>query len=589
MGKTVQIGCSSAFWGDTSTAAAQLVESGNIDYLVADYLAEITMSILALKRMRDPKAGYCEDFVQVLAPLLQSIKSQGIRVAANAGGLNPQACRDALAAAAEQAGVDLKIAAVTGDDLLPRQAEFSHCVDMDTGAEMPRGLVTMNAYLGALPVRDALLAGADIVVTGRCADSALVLGPLMAEFGWGEEDYDRLSAGSLAGHIIECGAQCTGGNFTDWEQVPGFDNMGFPIVEVEPDGQFIVTKPEGTGGLVTPLTVGEQLVYEIADPGAYILPDVVCDWTQVRLEAAGEDRVRVAGARGRQPTDQYKVSATYPSGFRSLASFVVGGLDAASKGRAAAEALLKKIGRLLDARGLGGFLQTQVEIVGAEAMYGPHSAASTREVTVRIVATHANRDALKLFGREIAQAATGMVPGITGYSGRPSVTPIVRLFTTLVPKAQISAAIVSDDGEHPVAIPTEFAGDDVSPADAGSGQPPASDAAVSVPLVRLAVARSGDKGDHSNIGVIARDPAYLPYIEQALTAEAVAAYFEHLLAGDVTRWAMPGIGGFNFLLRHSLGGGGVASLRTDPQGKCHAQMLLSYPIPVSAEIASRFD
>ena len=208
---------------------------------------------------------------------------------------------------------------------------------------------------------------------------------------------------------------------------------------------------------------------------------------------------------------------------------------------------------------------------------------------MRIVATHTNRDALKLFGREIAQAATGMVPGITGYSGRPSVTPIVRLFTTLVPKAQLSAAIVSDDGEHPVAIPTEFAGDDVSPADAGSGQPPASDAAVSVPLVRLAVARSGDKGDHSNIGVIARDPAYLPYIEQALTAEAVAAYFEHLLAGDVTRWAMPGIGGFNFLLRHSLGGGGVASLRTDPQGKCHAQMLLSYPIPVSAEIASRFD
>lgn len=589
MGKTVNIGCSSAFWGDTSTAAAQLVERGNIDYLVADYLAEITMSILALKRMRDPKAGYAEDFVQVLAPLLPTIKAKGIRVAANAGGLNPVACRDALAAAAEQAGVELKIAAVTGDDLLSRQAEFKASVDMDTGADMPRGLVTMNAYLGALPVRDAFLAGADIVVTGRCADSALVLGPLMAEFGWSESDYDRLSAGSLAGHIIECGAQCTGGNFTDWDQVSGFDDMGFPVVQVEADGSFVVTKPEGTGGLVSRLSVGEQLVYEIGDPGAYILPDVVCDWTQVALEDLGEHRVRVSGALGREPTENYKVSATYPSGFRSLASFVVGGLDAPAKGRAVAAALLSKIGRLLDARGLGGFTQTQVEIIGAEAMYGPHAQANPREVTVRIVATHSNRDALKLFGREIAQAATGMVPGITGYSGRPSVTPIVRLFTTLVPKSAVDAAVALDDAPKPVTIPGGSSSARPSPAQSGAGHPAASDASVSVPLIHLAVARSGDKGDHSNIGVIARDQAYLPYIEQALTAEAVAGYFEHLLAGDVTRWAMPGIGGYNFLLRHSLGGGGVASLRTDPQGKCHAQMLLSYPIPVSAEIASRFD
>ena len=410
MAKTVRIGCSSAFWGDTSTAAEQLVTKGNIDYLVADYLAEITMSILALKRMRDPAGGYAEDFVQVLAPLLPAIKAQGIRVAVNAGGLNPAACCAALQAAAEVAGVELTMAHVSGDDLLPQQKAFADCRDLDTGAAMPRGLVTMNAYLGALPIRDAFLQGADIVVTGRCADSALVLGPLMAEFGWSEADFDRLSAGSLAGHIIECGAQCTGGNFTDWQDVPGFDDMGFPIVEVDADGGFEVSKPDGTGGLVSPLSVAEQMVYEIGDPGAYVLPDVVCDWTHVSIEASGPDRVRVSGARGRPPTEHYKVSATYPSGFRTMVSFVVGGFDAPAKGRAAADALFSKVSRLLQDRGLGAFDATAVELIGAEAMYGPHAAAAPREVTVRLVATHANRDALKLFGREIAQAATGMVP-----------------------------------------------------------------------------------------------------------------------------------------------------------------------------------
>jgi len=588
MGKTVRIGCSSAFWGDTSTAAEQLVTKGNIDYLVADYLAEITMSILALKRMRDPAAGYADDFVEVLTPLLGAIKTQGIRVAVNAGGLNPAACCAALQAAAEQAGVTLSIAHVGGDDLLPRQKEFADCRDLDTDAAMPRGLVTMNAYLGALPIRDAFLQGAEIVVTGRCADSALVLGPLMAEFGWGEDDYDRLSAGSLAGHIIECGAQCTGGNFTDWRDVPGFDDMGFPIVEVQDDGSFEVGKPDGTGGLVSPLSVGEQLVYEIGDPGAYVLPDVICDWTDVALEASGPDRVRVSGARGRAPTGHYKVSATYPSGFRTMVSFVVGGLEAPAKGQAAADAIFAKVGRMLEAAGLGGFLQTHVELIGAEAMYGPHAQVAPREVTVRMVATHANRDALKLFGREVAQAATGMVPGITGYSGRPSVTPIVRLFTTLVPKQAVPVTVQVGEAVSDVAIPAGGSAS-ASPAHDGLGLDAVDAGPQTVPLIRLAVARSGDKGDHSNIGVIARAAEYLPFIEQVLTADAVKAYFGYLLDGEVSRWAMPGIGGYNFLLRHSLGGGGIASLRTDPQGKCHAQMLLSFPIPVSAEIARRFD
>ena len=298
--KIVKIGCASAFWGDTSSAAPQLVYSGNIDYLVFDYLAEVTMSILAGAKLKNTDMGYATDFVKHMSPILSEVKKRGIKVISNAGGINPEACRAAVIEEAKKAGVELNIALVKGDNLVDqkKQLQALPVTELETGQTMPDNVTSINAYLGSSGIRRALEEGADMVITGRCVDSAVVLGPLMYEFGWTAQDYDLLAAGSLAGHIIECGAQCTGGNFTDWHLVENFDDMGFPIVEVESNGNFIVTKPNGTGGIVSFGSVAEQFLYEIGDPRAYILPDVVCNFTNVTMEELGSDRVLVRGAKG---------------------------------------------------------------------------------------------------------------------------------------------------------------------------------------------------------------------------------------------------------------------------------------------------
>lgn len=592
--RAVKIGCASGFWGDTNTAAFQLVHLTDINYLVFDYLSEITMSIMAKAKMVEPKHGYALDFVsRVMAPLLKKIAEKKIKVISNAGGVNPLACRDALQKIIKEYGLDLKVAVVLGDDLLPKheQLKSQNIQEMFSGEALPEQVASSNAYLGAVPIRNALDLGADIVITGRVVDSAVVLAPLLHEYQWSLDDYDKLAQGSLAGHVIECGAQCTGGNFTDWQLVQGFDNMGFPVVEVSEDGSFVVTKPQGTGGLVSTATVAEQIVYEISSPQAYLLPDVIADFSHVHLEQVGEHRVRVTGAKGQAPTAQYKVSATYPDGYRVLVSFLIAGREAPQKAQVIADAILAKCERVLAMRSVPPLSEKSVEILGIESTYGEHAQTlNSREVVVKIAVKHMFKEACMFFASEIAQASTGMAPALAGIvGGRPKASPVIKLFSFLIDKNQVSVEIDFEGKRYPVEIPQGVSTEQLPTLKAGENAIYQGDE-IEVPLIEIAHARSGDKGNHSNIGVIARKADYLPWIRAALTEEAVASYMQHVLdaeKGRVIRYELPGLNALNFMLENALGGGGVASLRIDPQGKAFAQQLLDMPVKVPAHLLEK--
>ncbi|HEX2543050.1 MAG TPA: acyclic terpene utilization AtuA family protein [Caldimonas sp.] len=596
--KIVRIGGASGFWGDSMIGAPQLVASGGIDYLVFDYLAETTMAILAAARAKKPELGYATDFVEVaMRSVIRDVAARGIKVVSNAGGINPRGCAEALARLVEANGLALKIAVVEGDDVSDGWAErvAAGARDMSSGEALPAKVLSANAYLGALPIAAALAAGADIVVTGRCVDSAVTLGPLMHEFGWRPDDFDRLAAGSLAGHIIECGCQATGGLFTDWQDVPDWPGIGYPIVECRGDGTFSVTKPAGTGGVILRAAVAEQLLYEIGDPAAYVLPDVVCDFREVTIEQESEHRVRVGGARGRAPPDDYKVSATVMQGFRAAGSLVIVGIDAVAKAERTGAAILARTRKLLAAAGFADFASTHVEVIGAESSYGPHAGTrSSREVMLRVVADHADRRALELFAREIAPAGTSWSPGTTGPGGgRPSVSPLVRPLAMRLPKSAVDVSFTLNGARHEVRIARHGgcvpAGGDRDDAPTPEPWPGDTEDLHTVPLIRLAWARSGDKGNLANVGVVARRQEWLPLLWNRLTPERVKEWLGHVVLGEVERFHLPGIGAINFLLHDALAGGGPASPRLDPLGKGMAQMLLSMPVSVPASIAREND
>ena len=592
--KKIRIGCASGFWGDTSTAAKQLIDDNNIDYLVFDFLAEVTMSILAGAKLKNPNLGYATDFVTQITPLLKDIHTKKIKIISNAGGINPESCRSILVKEAKKIGVDLKIAIVFGDDLINDLDELKKLdiKEIDTKEPLPENILSVNAYLGAPAIAAALKEGADIVVTGRCVDSAMVLGPLMHEFNWKHDDYDCLANGSLAGHIIECGAQCTGGNFTDWEKIKGFDNIGFPIVEVEPNGQFTVSKPHKTGGLVSFGTVAEQFLYEIGDPSRYQLPDVVCDFSEVKITEIGDNIVQVKNAKGLPPSNKYKISATYMNGYNVIGKLVIGGLKAEKKGKIIAEAIFNKTSRMLEENNFDPFTETKFDLIGTNSIYGPKEVdKNSKEIVLRIMVKHVNKGALILFSKEIAQAVTGMAAGVMNYmGGRPKVSRSIHLHSFLLDKSMLSIGIDinSERSLIPVLKQTNKTENKKTENQVNSTVK-SLHLDSSVPLIKIAYARSGDKGDHANIGIIARKPEYLPFIKNALTSTTLSAFFNHVLKGSIEVWDVPGISGINFLLKHSLGGGGMASFNIDPQGKAYAQQILEYEIPITSHLANKLN
>jgi hypothetical protein len=438
------------FWGDDLDAPVRQVEGGPIDYLMMDYLAEVTMSIMRKQRDRDPSAGYARDFIPLMERILPAVMERGIRVITNAGGVNPEGCAEALLEAAERAGVgrSLRVGVVMGDNLVPRldelMAQGHTFTNIDTGE--PLGVVrekvrSANIYMGAEPIVRVLAQGAQIVLTGRTADAALTYAPMVHEFGWHLDDVDRLAAGVVAGHINECGAQASGGNtLAEWWTVPDLAQVGFPIIEAHPSGEFVVTKHEGTGGRVSRATVTEQIVYEVGDPSEYITPDVVADFTTIRLEDDGPDRVRVSGVRGRPRTEQLKVSIAYSSGYRAVGTMTYAWPDAPVKARMAERVLRERLDRL----GLR-FDQIRAELVGWNATHGHlvgEPPLDIPEVQLRVGVRGQDRQAVERFTQELAPLVLTGPPSATGFAGgRPRVQEVMAYWPALIRREVVEPRI----------------------------------------------------------------------------------------------------------------------------------------------------
>lgn len=451
---SIRIANGSAFWGDASEAPMQLLQGGPLDYLTLDYLAEITMSILQKQRVRDPRGGFAHDFPGLVKRAAKYVVDRGVKIVANAGGINPEGCGQAVATALQAAGQGgrVKIGVVTGDDIMPRLGEFLdrdlELRNLDTGEPLttiwPR-VQSANVYFGAFPIAEALCQGAAIVITGRCNDAALALGPMVREFGWKPDDWDHLSAGTIAGHTIECGAQCTGGNSqVDWEHVQDYAGIGYPIIEAEADGAFVITKHPGTGGCVTVAGVTEQLLYEIGDPASYITPDCIADFTTIQLEQQGPDRVRFSGIKGRPATEFYKVSISYSAGYKAVGTLVYSWPDGYKKARAADRILRERFERLglkLDA--------VHSDFIGVNACHGEMAGEPSpdlAEVGLRLAVRGEDKNAVERFTRELVPIALNGPPSVTGIgAGRPKAEEIVAYWPALIPKTAVAPQVTVID------------------------------------------------------------------------------------------------------------------------------------------------
>jgi len=446
MSNIIRIGNGQGFWGDSIDAPVRLVKDGPLDYLTLDYLAEVTLSIMQRQKLKNPNTGYARDFLDLVERILPEISDNGIKVITNAGGVNPQSCRSELIQLAKSSGKEIKIGVIQGDDIFPMLAELRKkgvsFENMDTGADFDSimdKVYSANVYINSSSISDALDKGAQIVLAGRVSDPGLALGPCIYEFGWKDQDYDLLAAGTLAGHITECGAQCTGGNYSRWQDVPNLANVGYPIIEMQPNGKFCITKHENSGGLINRETIGEQVLYEMGDPNHYISPDVCVDFTSFRINDLGSNKVSISNVAGLAPTDTYKVSISYFAGYKATGQLTISGPNAYEKAQLTAEIIWKR----LKNSGVT-FEDTSTEYLGLSSCHGEINALPSQinEVVLRLGVKDSDKNKVNRFGKELAPVITSGPPGITGFSGgRPKAQEIIAYWPTLIPKELVHTSV----------------------------------------------------------------------------------------------------------------------------------------------------
>ena len=605
----IRIANAGGYWGDDPYALRrQVLGKLPLDYITMDFLAEITMSILQKQYQRDPKAGYARDFVRQLEPVLGEVKRRKIKIITNAGGVNPSACADALFAAARQQGLRLKVAVIEGDNITSRISELcekginlDNMETRETLGDCAERVLSANVYLGSLPVVEALRHDPDIVLAGRVTDTGITLGALIHEFGWDMDDYDKIAHGIVGGHIIECGAQATGGNFTDWSKVPSFFDIGFPIVEFSEEGDFVVTKHPGSGGLVSCPTVREQLLYEMGHPQVYITPDVIADFTTVQLEDESMDRVRVSGIKGRAPTDLLKVSVSLSDGYKASGSLIICGPYARNKAEVIAGVLWSRLASEIQSSGMEQIEATSTEFVGDDATHrGLTPKHQPSEILLRLGVRDHERGKLELFRKLLPSMILSAPPGVAVTGGAPPISDVIRYWPALIPQDEAlpSVRVLIQEAGHMepelVAEVTELPWPKTEGLPEAKEEPedpfPASLAQfddrreIEIPLMRIAHARSGDKGDTASVGLIGRSPACYVWLRDNITAERVKKWFESISLGEVERHLVPNLWAINFLLHESLGGGGTISLYIDAQGKTYGPALLRCKVDVPAEL-----
>jgi hypothetical protein len=572
----------SGFFGDRFSAAEEMVNGGEIDVLTGDYLAELTMAILFQQKMKKPDTGYVSTFLHQMKKVMRQCLERKIKVVSNAGGLNPRGLAKSLAALAAELGISPKIAWIEGDDLMPRLKDLQAAGEPLTHLDKGIGLadaggmpVSANAYMGGWGITEALKRGADIVVCGRVADAALISGPCAWHFGWVESDWDRLAGAYAAGHVIECGAQATGGNYSFMDEVPDYTNIGFPLAVMYPDGSSVITKHEGTGGLVSVGTVTAQLMYEIRTP-AYLTPDVRARFDTLTLTPDGENRVRLSGVRGEPAPDTVKVCLNVMSGYKNSMTVVLTGLDIEKKARIVEETLWKKLG------GKDRFGRVNVQLIRADKENPP----TNEEAFAYLKVTVMDADPAKVgrsFSSGLVEMALASIPGFTMTHPPDRETPVISHWPALIAKKHITQLVHIDDHTIPIEPAVNTAADPVPvKAIALPGMPDGP--SRQVPLGKLFATRSGDKGGNANLGVWAKTPAAFAFLRQFLTVECLRKLLPDIRDCEVERYELANLLAINFYIKGLLGDGAAASWRSDPQAKTLGEYLRARMIDVPLKL-----